>query len=185
MTKRSKNWMYLAIVIIITIVGCVSIYNPNTKKFNIKLGLDLRSGTHIAVQLLPMQNYATGKDEPITEDIIANSIQVFEKRLNPEGNKEILIQKEGTDRLIIEIPEETDVKRAEELVKKVGVLEFKEQDMRTNRWKTVLTGASLKPNSAKTGIDQSGKSYVSIEFNNEGAKKFGEITKRNITFIGR
>ncbi len=180
MTKRSKNWMYLAIVIIITIVGCVSIYNPNTKKFNIKLGLDLRSGTHIAVQLLPMQNYATGKDEPITEDIIANSIQVFEKRLNPEGNKEILIQKEGTDRLIIEIPEETDVKRAEELVKKVGVLEFKEQDMRTNRWKTVLTGASLKPNSAKTGIDQSGKSYVSIEFNNEGAKKFGEITKRNI-----
>ena len=180
MTKQVKNWIYLAIVIVITIIGCISIYNPNTKKVNIKLGLDLRSGTHIAVQLLPMQNYATGKDEPITEDIIANSIQVFEKRLNPEGNKEILIQKEGNDRLIIEIPEETDVKKAEDLVKKVGVLEFKEQDVRTNRWKTVLTGASLKPNSAKTGIDQSGKSYVSIEFNNEGAKKFGEITKRNI-----
>ena len=91
-----------------------------------------------------------------------------------------MIQKEGNDRLIIEIPEETDVKRAEELVKKVGVLEFKEQDVRTNRWKTVLTGASLKPNSAKTGIEPSGKSYVSIEFNSEGAKKFGEITKRNI-----
>ncbi len=180
MTKQVKNWIYLAIVIVITIIGCISIYNPNTKKVNIKLGLDLRSGTHIAVQLLPMQNYATGKDEPITEDIIANSIQVFEKRLNPEGNKEILIQKEGNDRLIIEIPEETDVKRAEELVKKVGVLEFKEQDVRTNRWKTVLTGASLKPNSAKTGIEPSGKSYVSIEFNSEGAKKFGEITKRNI-----
>lgn len=180
MTKQVKNWVYLAIVIVITVVGCISIYNPNTKKVNIKLGLDLRSGTHIAVQLLPMQNYATGKDEPITEDIIENSIQVFEKRLNPDGNKEILIQKEGNDRLIIEIPEETDVKKAEELVKKVGVLEFKEQDVRTNRWKTVLTGASLKPNSAKTGIDQSGKSYVSIEFNSEGAKKFGEITKRNI-----
>ena len=180
MTKQVKNWIYLAIVIVITIIGCISIYKKNKKKVNIKLGLDLRSGTHIAVQLLPMQNYATGKDEPITEDIIANSIQVFEKRLNPEGNKEILIQKEGNDRLIIEIPEETDVKRAEELVKKVGVLEFKEQDVRTNRWKTVLTGASLKPNSAKTGIEPSGKSYVSIEFNSEGAKKFGEITKRNI-----
>ena len=87
MTKQVKNWIYLAIVIVITIIGCISIYNPNTKKVNIKLGLDLRSGTHIAVQLLPMQNYATGKDEPITEDIIANSIQVFEKRLNPKRRK--------------------------------------------------------------------------------------------------
>ncbi len=180
MTKQVKNWIYLLIVIVITVASCFLIYNPNTKKVNIKLGLDLRSGTHIAVQLLPTIDYSTNQPIPITDDIIENSIGVFEKRLNPEGNKEILIQKEGEDRLIIEIPEETDVRRAEELVKKVGLLEFKEQDIRSNRWKTVLTGADLKPNSAKVGIDQAGKSYVSLEFNQKGAKRFGEVTKRNI-----
>lgn len=180
MTKQVKNWIYLLIVIAITVTSWFLIYNPSTKKVNIKLGLDLRSGTHIAVQLLPTEDYATGKVEPITDEIIETSIGVFEKRLNPDGNKEILIQREGKDRLIIEIPEETDVKKAEELVKKVGRLEFKEQDMRTNRWKTVLTGAYLKPNSAKVGMDQGGKPYVAIEFNAKGAKIFGEVTKRNV-----
>ena len=63
---------------------------------------------------------------------------------------------------------------------KISIFKFKEQDIRSNRWKTVLTGADLKPNSAKVGIDQAGKSYVSLEFNQKGAKRFGEVTKRNI-----
>ncbi len=176
MTKRVKNWIALLVVLLISIGGVAIMYNPATKKSNIKLGLDLRSGTHIALKLLETEDYMTGKKVQIDDAIIETAMDVFEKRLNPEGNKEIIVQREGNDRIIIEIPEETNVKRAEELVKKVGQLEFKVQDPLLGKWKTVLTGAYLKPNTAKVGMDGTGKPYVSFTFNSEGAKKFAQIT---------
>ncbi len=180
MTDRNKNWIYLVFIAAISILGLYLIYNPALKKFNIKLGLDLRSGTHIALQLKPMVSYETGETIPVNDVNIATAIGIFEKRLNPDGTKEILIQREGVDRLIIEIPEETDVKKAEALVKKVGVLEFKVLSLGTNAWKTVITGASLKPNSANVGIDASGKPYVSFTFDSKGAERFAQITRDNL-----
>ncbi|MDQ7821793.1 MAG: protein translocase subunit SecD [Candidatus Eremiobacteraeota bacterium] len=181
---KTKNLIYLFLILLATVGAALLIYNPKAHAFNIKLGLDLRSGTHIALQLLPREDPVTGKRTEIDDSIMKVSMEIFEKRLNPEGTQEILIQREGKDRIIIEIPEETDVKKAEDLIKQTGVLEFKEQyiDFTTKKqmWRTVLTGSYLKRNGATVNFENiSGKPYVAFEFNNEGAKKFAEVTQRN------
>jgi len=182
---KAKNLIYLLLIVLATIGCCFLVYNPQTKQTNIKLGLDLRSGTHIALQLLPRKDPVTGKQTEIEDSIVKTSMDIFEKRLNPEGTQEILIQREGKDRIIIEIPEETDVKKAEDLIKQTGVLEFKEQFFnpatKKEEWRTVLDGTYLKRNGASVQFGgTSGKPFVAFAFNSEGGKKFAEITQRNV-----
>jgi len=182
---KAKNLIYLLLIVLATIGCCFLVYNPQTKTTNIKLGLDLRSGTHIALQLLPRKDPVTGKQTEIEDSIIKTSMDIFEKRLNPEGTQEIIIQREGKDRIIIEIPEETDVKKAEDLIKQTGVLEFKEQFFnpasKKEEWRTVLDGTYLKRNGASVQFGgTSGKPFVAFAFNSEGGKKFAEITQRNV-----
>lgn len=181
---KTKNLIFFALIILATI-GCVFlIYNPKTHASRIKLGLDLRSGTHIALQLLPREDPVTHKISEIDDSVVKVSMEIFEKRLNPEGTQEILIQREGKDRIIIEIPEETNVKKAEDLIKQTGVLEFKEQyfdpSTKKQEWRTVLDGTYLKRNGASVSFEgASGKPFVQFQLNAEGAKRFAEITKRN------
>lgn len=184
MTERGKNWLYLAAILLLTIGGVFLIYNPSAKAFKIKLGLDLRSGTHIALQLVPTKDPVTGETINIDESTVKTSMEVFERRLNPDGTKEVLIQSEGKDRIIVEIPDETDVNKAEALIKQTGMLEFKEQKInfatRQEEWQTVLTGAYLKRNGASVQFQPDGKPVVAFTFNSEGGKKFAEITQRNL-----
>ncbi|CAN0249846.1 unnamed protein product, partial [Phaeothamnion confervicola] len=73
-----------------------------TGKCRIQLGLDLRSGSHIAVQLLEIKD-PNGATVKIDKRVQEQAIQVFQKRLNPDGTREIVVTPEPPDRLIIEI----------------------------------------------------------------------------------
>ncbi len=184
MSRRSWNWIYLLGIVVITAISVYSIYNFEKKEFKIKLGLDLRSGTHIALQLKPMKDPVTGKEVKVDDAVVKNSMSIFEKRLNPDGSREVLIQREGDDKIIVEIPDETNVKAAEELIRKTGVLEFKEVFLnhatRQEEWRTVLTGAYLEKNGASVQFDGAGAPCVAFKFNKEGGKKFAEVTQRNL-----
>lgn len=181
---KSKNLVFLILIIVATI-GCLYlVHNPKTGKSNIKLGLDLRSGTHIALQLIPRVDPVTGKMTEIDDSVIKTSMDIFEKRLNPEGTQEIIIQREGKDRIIIEIPEETDVKKAEDLIKQTGVLEFKEQYFnpvtKQQEWRTVLDGTYLKRNGAAVHFSSGSQApMVGFELNPDGGKRFAQITQKN------
>ncbi len=185
MSRRSWNWIYFIAIILLTVASAWLIYNPQTKKFNVKLGLDLRSGTHIALKLNPMKDPVANKVVQVDDSVVKNSMQIFEKRLNPDGTREVIIQREGQDKIIVEIPNETNVKKAEDLIKRTGVLEFKERYFnpatKTEEWRTVLTGAYLEKNSTKVEFQgQGGKPAVAFKFNREGSQKFAQITQRNV-----
>ena len=191
--KRNLTILLLFLFIFTALIGCT--FEKLTNYNN-----------YITVKVIPRQNKETG-ETPSIEETRDKAITVFEKRLNESVEKEIkeernilastirffknlflnskkqkkiLIQKEGEDQIKISIPEDTDVNKVKELITNVGILQFKEQDEKTNEWKTVLTGDSLKPNSTKIGYDSTGNPYISLEFTPEGAKLFGEITKRNL-----
>ena len=121
---KVQNQVIVAIVLAICVYATTLIYDFKEGSSKMLLGLDLRSGSHIAVELLPVG--ANGQEVLITKEIQDRSIQVFRKRLDPEGNKEVVITPEGLNRLIIEIPEVTDLAQAEAMVKKAGRLEFRE-----------------------------------------------------------
>ena len=84
-----------------------------------------------------------------------------------------MIQRQGKDKIIVELPGVKDPEQAIAMLGKTAMLEFK--DMEGN---TVLTGKDLKD--SKASADQSGQPVVTLQFNEDGAKKFADLTARNV-----
>lgn len=169
------------VLAIVTVAALLMIWDPRTNKLKLRLGLDLKSGSHIAVQLVEAQDPLTGKTVKINQRVMEQAVQVFQRRLNPDGTREIVVTPEPPDRLIVEIPEETNLEKAEALVRQAARLEFKEQHFNpvTNEttWKTVLDGSSISHASAAPAMD--GKTWeVHFDLTRDGAKRFGDITRR-------
>ena len=177
---KIQNQVIVVILLALTAWATTLIYDFGDSKSKMLLGLDLRSGSHITVELQDVG--PNGEKILITPDIQKQAIQVFRKRLDPEGNKEVVITPEELNRLIIEIPEVTDLKQAEAMVKKAGRLEFKESlyDPSTQEltWTTRLDGSAVK-RAAPYLDDRSttGSWMISFEMTSEGTKEFGTLTR--------
>jgi len=201
------------------------------KGTTIKLGLDLRSGTHLRLQLVPykitqnvvnklkekgvnaenlepfidkefsekellstlekagynehdaryiMDEACIIKGVEINADLVNDVIKVLERRINDLGTFEPIIQKQGEDSIIVDLPEVQDPQAAIQIVQKSAFLEFKEKDLSDpSGWKTVMTGDRIK--NAKMEIHSMGGSpYVSFELTPEGTAEFREITEKNL-----
>ncbi len=179
--SKIKVPVYTALILIFTIACFFYSYDPKSKTFKVKLGLDLKSGSHIAIKLIPVKD-ENGKIQPITPKVVNQTIAVLTRRLNPTGVREIIIQPEGTDRLIIEIPEETDVKKAVDLIKQTAYLEFRETyydpATKQEKWRKVMDGTALEKASAQ--LRSTGQPVVEFRLKKAYQKKFAEITERNI-----
>ncbi|MEW6279566.1 MAG: protein translocase subunit SecD [Candidatus Eremiobacterota bacterium] len=178
--RSGSNLIQLALILVFCGICFWGIYDPATNRLDLKLGLDLRSGSHIALQLSPARDPVTGEVVAVTEQTRGHAIKVFQKRLNPDGTLEIQITPEGSDRLIIEIPEMTDTEKAVAMVKKVGKLEFREMKMNPAtgqpEWTTVMDGRYIKKADAQP--DMQGRWVVHFELTSQGAGLFGQLTQR-------
>lgn len=193
-----KNLLAKVILILLLTIACGFISYPNSrikfsigkfnidKKFDLSLGLDLSGGSHLVFEAdtskLPQDK---------KEQAIVSLRNVIEKRVNLFGVSESNVQTssfEGKDRIIVELPGINDPKEATSLIGQTAQLLFAEVKESTPSAgatpssqivPTNLTGADLK--SATTVFDQNtGSPSVSIEFTDDGAKKFEDITGRNI-----
>lgn len=183
--NQTKVLINLVIIFLITAAILYGFFGVAEKdRLKLKLGLDLRSGTHIALQLKEVEDPVTHKVNKIDHATLTRSIQVFTKRLNSMGTSEISIAPAGTDRIIIEIPEMTDLEKAKNMVKKAGRLEFKEKVFdpvtQTAQYRTVMDGSYL--DKAQVGRSGAGENGWCVEFtlNKEGARLFGDITSRMV-----
>ena len=180
MKPKTKNTLIISCILLLTLLATSLIVDPQTGESKMLLGLDLRSGSHIAVQL--SNHNDRGQPLEINKSIQEQSIQVFRKRLDPQGNREVVITPEDLDRLIIEIPEVTDLAQAEAMVKKTGKLEFKELEFlpETNQtsWKTRLDGSAVA-NASPSLADASmgGGWIINFTMTDQGANDFGDITR--------
>ena len=158
------------IIVAITIAGLFVIHIKPTS-----LGLDLVGGSRLVLEAEP------SSDVPkITPDVMDSLQYAIENRVNALGVGETVVQKVGEKRLMVEIPNITDTKKAKEFLGETAQLEFKEPGITMNgmqEWKpTGLTGKDLKHASVSTS--NTGEWVVSLEFNAEGSRKFAELTKR-------
>jgi preprotein translocase subunit SecD len=154
-----------------------------------KLGLDLVGGTHLLLQA-DMSKVAA-QDKP---SALNGLIQVIGKRINQYGVSEPIIQAQGTDRVIVELPGVKNVEQAISLIGQTAQMDFREQvvnkDTGKTDWVTAkatgsdgqeheLTGQYFKR--ADVGFDQTtGAPKILFQFNDEGAKLFEQITQRNL-----
>src|ERR1700735_4008170 len=138
---------------------------------------------------------------------IEQSIQIVERRVNQLGTVEPLIQRQGTDRILVQVPGLQDPSRLKELLGKTAKMEFRMVDttvppdqalqervppdsevlMSSTSPKTpyvvkkqvLVSGGDLTD--AQPGFDQrSGEPIVSFRFNTSGSRKFSQATSENV-----
>lgn len=154
------------LLVTVAIVGGFCVYiKPLTH--SIKQGLDLQGGTHVVLQAVDTAELK------VDEDAVKRSVSIIERRVNELGLTEPLIQRQGKDRIIVELPGIKDPEKAIAMLGKTAMLQFIDYE-----GKVVLTGNDLKDSRGQIG--QNNRASVSLEFNDEGAKKFAEVTARSI-----
>jgi preprotein translocase subunit SecD len=163
----------------------------------VKKGLDLEGGTSVTLRA-----DMKGVQKSQRDDALSSARSVIERRINYFGVSEPVVQtaKVGGDyRIIAEIPGVTDVNQAIALIGKTAKLSFWEEGASgsaklaagttipygldqlfgTNAKPTNLTGGDLSQ--AVVSFNQNtGEPQVELHFTSNGAKKFADITQRNV-----
>ncbi|MBI2450020.1 MAG: protein translocase subunit SecD [Candidatus Nealsonbacteria bacterium] len=199
---KNKVYITIAVIFILTfLAGNLDYpqflnlrYLPNIP---FKLGLDLQGGTHLIYEadLSGIAKVDYGSSMQGLRDVI-------ERRINIFGVKEpvVQVQEQGDHhRLIVELAGVLDPGQAIDMIGQTPYLEFKEQKenyqeiLESNKKIaeagsgeyedpfriTSLTGKYLKR--AELSFDQTTYSpQVSLQFDDDGAKIFGDLTEKNI-----
>lgn len=172
--KTKSTALFILAVLAIGIIaysgffGIKNIFGYRVKSFSesINKGLDLQGGISVLEEI---------KGNDVKNETIERTIELLSMRVNPEGVKETSVQREGKNRIRIEIPGEFDSKKVLESIGKTGKLEFKGPDN-----KVILTGTDV--NKATAYYDETQRPTISLELKPDGAKKFAEATQK---FLGK
>ncbi|MFK4785788.1 protein translocase subunit SecD [Fusobacterium sp. MFO224] len=165
---KSKIFLKLLLVITVLVGSFYLIF-----KEPVKLGLDLKGGVYAVLEAEPKES-----GEVITNETMDSLIEVLDRRINGIGVAESVVQKAGTNRVIIELPGVKDTTEAIKVIGKTALLEFRILDANGNLGETLLTGESLKK--AQVGYGQLGEPQINFELKPQGAIKFAKITRENV-----
>ena len=86
----------------------------------LNLGLDLKGGAHIVLQAKDTP------ENPLRDDSIDRLLAVLRNRIDQYGVAEPIIQKSGTDRIIVDLPGIQDPAAALELIGRTAQMDFRE-----------------------------------------------------------
>ena len=161
-----KN-VFAKLMAIVIVIIAVFAYYISPLAHSIKQGLDLQGGTHVVLEAIDTP------EAPVNDDAVNRVVKIIERRVNELGLTEPIIQREGSRRIIVELPGVKDPEKAIEMLGKTAMLEFKDE-----AGVTALNGTDLKD--AHAQIDQANKNLVALEFTEEGAQKFADLTTKNI-----
>lgn len=92
----------------------------NLEKKAIKLGLDLKGGMHVVLQVDQSK-----LNENERKDAADRALEIIRNRVDQFGITEPLIHQQGDDRIVVELPGLQDVDRAQTLIGQTAQLEFK------------------------------------------------------------
>ncbi len=93
------------------------------RRVPLKRGLDLQGGMHLALEVDESKGAVPDKSKAID-----NALKVVRNRIDEFGVSEPVVQKAGSDRIIVELPGIDDPRRAQDVVQKSAYLEFQITD---------------------------------------------------------
>lgn len=190
------------IILILSVIGLMAFYAfPLNKRIN--LGLDLKGGMHLLLRVDTNQ-----LAEYARQGAVDRAVEILRNRIDEFGVREPVIQKQGEDEIVVQLPGITDRERALELIGRTAFLEFKltsddkeklaaafvgqtpegyelkysqeDNEPLLLEKEAVLTGEALKNAFVRFDSSAFGQPIVALEFNPEGTKKFAQITADNI-----
>ena len=125
---------------------------------------------------------------------LQQNIVTLRNRINELGVSEPVIQQQGTDRIVVQLPGVQDTARAKEILGATATLEYRlvstRGDARPYRVRAdgstisldrdiIVTGDQIR--GASSGIDQnSGTPAVFVNLDNAGARRMQEVTQDNV-----
>jgi preprotein translocase subunit SecD len=95
------------------------------RRVPINYGLDLQGGIHLALEVDQSKGPV-----PDPAEAIRRAERVVRVRVNEFGTKEPVVQVVGGNRLIVELPGESDPARAKSIIQRTAFLEFRITDMK-------------------------------------------------------
>jgi len=93
------------------------------KRVPLKRGLDLQGGMHLTLEIDETDRLIADK-----ADAIERSLKVVRNRVDEFGVAEPVVQRVGSDRIIVELPGIDDPERATQVVQKSAFLQFQITD---------------------------------------------------------
>lgn len=137
---------------------------------------------------------------------VQQSIEIVRKRIDPDGNKEIAVNRQGATRIVVQAPGESDPEALKRLIGQTAKLTFQMVDETVPvqeaiagrvppssvllpsdepsepqilvKRRVLVSGESLT--SANQDFDQAGRPAIAFRFNGEGARRFGSASAANI-----
>jgi protein-export membrane protein SecD len=123
-----RNAIVFIIILIIfgfSLWAILPIQGERFSRQGLRLGLDLVGGVHLVYQAQFSEN-ATAADKDAAMD---REVLTIQKRIDTYGVTEPVIQKLGEDRIMVQLPNFTDIEAARKLVEQTGFLEFREVEL--------------------------------------------------------
>jgi len=153
------------------------------RDLNIRQGLDLQGGTEVTLEANMKDIVASDRSDALdsAKEIIARRVDLY--GVAEPSIKTVVSQ--DTYRILVALPGVTNPEEALALIGQTASLDFYEMPVATDSptyadlRPTGLTGKDLKKTSVGFN-SQNGKPEINLEFTEDGGKKFGEITSRNI-----
>ncbi len=155
-------------------------------RHGLMLGLDLKGGSYLVYQA-DLSDIDPGDRDQVMDGLKG----VIERRVNALGITEPIIEiqkQEGEYAVAIQLPGISDVERAKELIGRVGILEFREQNAE-GEWvpatgtadgeELTLTSRYFKENT-HVDLDQLGRPLLIFEWDETGRQLSEQITGRLI-----
>ncbi len=188
-----RNTLVLITILALFAFAVSALAYPLFGREGMRLGLDLQGGLHIVYEA-DLSNVEPGEEASIMEGVIA----VLSNRINPLGVTEPVIQKQGQDRILVQLPGLSITDKEKERLSRVALLEFGELvadeeeakwENELGRWKPAtavidgeekeLTSQYFKENTY-VSQDSLGRILLVFEWDEEGSKLSEEITSRLI-----
>ena len=145
-----------------------------------RLGLDLQGGLRGEYRALPTDA------SPINAETMATIRTIIENRINQYGVAEPIVQTQGSDRIVVEIPGVTNEQDVRQLIGSTGLLQFVGV---TPGSQGVVQGSSNPPGqllftggevaSAAPGTDPTGRRAIDIKLKETGARIFDEYAAKH------
>lgn len=199
----SKN-VKIRLLVVLGVLGA-AVYFAFPLERRINLGLDLKGGMHLILRVETEKI----KDDNARSDAVVRAIEILRNRIDGLGVAEPVIQRQGEDQIIVQLPGVTDRDSAVNMVGRVAQLNFvlvsddgdlyqqarngnvpkgyefkkvkgKEDTFVLLEDKPVITGDTIENAMVDLNTSRFGEPEIILNFNAKGARTFAEVTRAHV-----
>jgi len=180
MSLRVKFWLICALALITVILALPredTVFRAlgfKKASLSIKQGLDLQGGAQLVFQADLSKTQASQKQAAMD-----SLVTVITKRANFGGTSEVVVQRQGSDKVSVSLPGVKDVNDAIDRIGKTADLEFLEVNSQNNQT-TATNVAGKDVDSASADYDpQRAQPVVRLKLKGgDATKRFGDLTTK-------